>query len=174
MVRRKKDWQRSRVYGWEAAATAGASERRTLAGVEQAQALVDAIWKREARRYGVHYWAPPDVTLARPGGVRAWARLTRRVIQLPDWALNPWSVFHETAHFLNMGRSYGHGPRFVGILIGVAHRAAMFPVPYLLDEARRQGVKVSVRAVGKFDPSVTYFLDADRGAAMMEALKDDI
>lgn len=56
-------------------------------------------------------------------------------------------ILHEVAHRLDPGGK--HGPRFVGILIGLLSRHAGYNAESLLRLAKEGGLRVSVQSIGR-------------------------
>jgi hypothetical protein len=105
---RVRDFQRARVYRWEALHVfPHAGERLTLGAC---RALVEQAYRwREAPGGADPSWAPPRVT---DGRGRRHACGSREVIKLPRWARTRAVVLHECAHGM---ADDGHGPKFVGV-----------------------------------------------------------
>ncbi|MEZ5848208.1 MAG: hypothetical protein R3C70_15780 [Geminicoccaceae bacterium] len=129
---RPRDFQRSRVYGWE---------RRFVMplacdpmGLDACRALVlDVYLLCEADRCEERGWKPPEVT---DGRGRRHACGSRAVIKLPRWARTKAVVLHECAHGL---AADAHGPEFVRVYIGLLETFAGFERVYLertLNEAK--------------------------------------
>ena len=153
-----RDSQRSKVYAWETIASKqrrfvrenapGANsifqaEFETLA---QCEDFLRGVWSTERGRYGRAGVAMPTVERPSWGQRRAYAHHDHR-ITLPRHTRSRWVILHEAAHLLNPGRE-AHGPRFVGILIGLLARHAGYEAEELLASAAEQGVRVDARSVG--------------------------
>jgi hypothetical protein len=148
-----RDFQRSKVYAWERQA----AERfgfqfympRDGAGVvtmDQVAAFVAKVWRSERGRYGKAKWPVPE--LADGGGTRRASGSSRR-LNLPRWSRSPWVMCHEIAHGLDMRSRRGwHGPRFVGVLIGLAARHCGQDADALVHLAEEMGVHVDTRSIG--------------------------
>ena len=143
---RPRDNQRSRVYAWERRASAGAIYRATMPTMDEVSAFLLPIWRTERGRYGMARHRPPELTHARWGQRRALA-YDHHLIALPLWARNPWVALHELAHRLTPDDE-AHGPRFVGVLIGLLARHAGYDAQDLLESAEASGVRVYRRAIG--------------------------
>lgn len=154
----QRDQQRSRVYAWEKAASAKLtrmmdgqvgvhrhhdSEFETIA---QCSDFLAPIWVSERGRY--RRARVPMPTIERPswGQRRALAHWDHR-ITLPKWARNRWVILHEAAHRLTPGDE-AHGPRFVGVLIGLLARHGGYDANELMATADEAGVKYHVRSIG--------------------------
>jgi hypothetical protein len=150
MTRNSRDNQRSKVYAWERAAvrelgnrTLGDAEFDTLGECEQ-WAL--PIWRKERGRVGLARVAAPAIERPSWGQRRALAHDDHR-ITLPRWARSRWVILHELAHRLTP-RDEAHGPRFVGVLIGLVSRWLEYDANQLMRLADERGVRYYVRSVG--------------------------
>lgn len=147
----KRDTQRKAVYRWERFA------RPDIHGeamsFDEVTALVTRTWRAERGRYGQPKVPPPSIADGR-GTSNARGGYGR--LNMPRWARNPWVIMHEVAHALghsNMlssrqNRCAWHGPRFVGILIGLACRHIGEDCDRLTALADEHGVKYDVRSIG--------------------------
>ena len=138
-----RDFQRSRVYAWERAACGDALWSGTMT-VQECEEMVRRVWQTERGRYGLARRPPPQVVAGRG------ARGSVRRIALGHWARNPWVVLHELAHGLcdRVEPRGAHGPRFVGILIGLLCRHLSRDRDELLPLAYECGLHVYERAIG--------------------------
>jgi putative metallohydrolase (TIGR04338 family) len=144
---RKRDTQRSRVYTWERRAHPPIhSQDERFQSVEDCAAYMLPIWRSERGRYGLPNKAPPEIARPHRGQRRALAHSSHK-ITLPRWARNEWVMLHELAHRLTP-RDAGHGPRFVGVLIGLLARHAGQDADELMALADEMGVKYHVRSIG--------------------------
>jgi hypothetical protein len=154
----QRDRQRSRVYAWEKAASTNLtrmvdgqvgihrhtySEFETLA---QCSEFLAPIWAAERGRYGRSRVPMPTIERPSWGQRSALAHWDHR-ITLPKWARNRWVILHEAAHRLTPGDE-AHGPRFVGVLIGLLARHGGYDAYELMAAADEAGVKYHVRSVG--------------------------
>lgn len=161
-----RDSQRSKVYAWENACVAQLAhdsiydaEFKTL---EECADYATPVWNSERGRLGRAKILAPRIerpargqrsALAHLGDGRQfkageWRRDGGR-ITLPRWARSRWVILHELAHRLNAGHDgAGHGPRFVGILIGLVARHLEYDATQLMALADEMGVKYHVRAIG--------------------------
>lgn len=142
---RPRDSQRSRVYAWDKAVNGGSTEGSLE--IEEIEALVKRIWRAERGRYGHAAAAIPAVHDGR-GRRRPGSSRTRHAILLPRWCRSEWMVAHELAHLLDTRANAAHGPRFVGILMGIASRHLGRDLNELQARADELGVKYFTRAVG--------------------------
>lgn len=143
----RRDTQKSRVYAWERAVTKGACYRQTIKTVDEVAAWLQPIWRAERGRYGRAKVPMPEIRPAHWGQRSAIAY--SRSISLPLWARNPWVILHEAAHVLNRKEgAASHGPRFVGILIGLVCRHLGHDANDLMAAADEMGVTYDVRSVG--------------------------
>jgi hypothetical protein len=103
------------------------------------------IWRAERGRYGRASASEPAIVRPHRGQRRALAHYDGR-ISLPRWSRSPWVVLHELAHHLALGDH--HGPRFVGVLIGLVCRHLNYHSTDLMQIADQHGVKYAVRSIG--------------------------
>lgn len=145
-----RDNQRSRCYAWENAAVArlGSSSkfRPDFTKLEECQAFADPIWRAERGRVGLARQVAPSIERPNRGQQRALAHHDHR-ITLPRWARSRWVILHELAHRLTPADE-AHGPRFVGVLIGLVCRHLDYDAPALMVLASEFGVKFHVRSIG--------------------------
>jgi hypothetical protein len=144
---RKRDNQKSLVYQWEAGASSRAiyqSEWDTIAEVE---AWLRPIWRAERGRYGRAKADYPTLHHGHWGQRRALAYHSHDRISLPRWSRNKWVALHEMAHLLTP-RDEAHGPRFVGVLMGLLARHAGYDVDELMASADAAGVRYHARSIG--------------------------
>ncbi|WP_070401296.1 hypothetical protein [Hydrogenophaga sp. PML113] len=142
---RLRDNQQSRVYRCEAKASKtlrrldGASwtvHRHTESEFDTLQECADflnPIWRRERGRYALAGQVAHPIERPSWGQRSALAHRDHR-ITLPRWARNRWVILHEAAHRLCPANE-DHGPRFVGVLIGLLARYAGYDVQELMGEA---------------------------------------
>lgn len=114
LARRPRDFQRARVYRWEAEHVfPQAGERLSL---QQCRALVEAAYRWREQPGPDSAWAPPRVT---DGRGRRHACGSREVIKLPRWARTRAIVLHECAHGMADDQ---HGPKFVGVYVALLEK----------------------------------------------------
>lgn len=147
---RPRDNQRSRVYAWERAVSLKLKGRTLYQGefnsLEQCEAFMLPIWRAERGRLGLAKVVAP--TLARNlWGQRKATASEFHVIKLPRWARSRWVILHEMAHRLTP-TDEAHGPRFVGVLIGLAARWLEYDAHQLMALADELGVRYYVRSIG--------------------------
>lgn len=144
---RIRDRQRARVYAWEAA-----QRRRFGAGavmpLETGQALVASIWKAERARYGLGRMPAPDLSGGHGPQRRGLAFIHDHRLSIPTYRLTPWVICHEVAHLLTGAKHEAHGPRFVGILIGLLARHVDYDAGELLVSAQLARLRVSPQSIG--------------------------
>ena len=105
-TRRQRDFQRQRVYAWEAAMLAPTRGGKLSLGA--CERLIDEAFRWHERPSPLDgSWSPPRLG---DGRGRRHACGSREVIKLPRWARTRTIVLHECAH--GMSRD-GHGPAFV-------------------------------------------------------------
>ncbi len=144
---RGRDKQRSRVYAFERAATKSQIYRSTWETLDECERFLRPIWRAERGRLGLARVDMPSVVRPHRGQRRALANDYEFKISLPRWARNPWVVLHEAAHHLTR-RDEAHGPRFVGVLIGLVARHDGRDAAELMALADEMGVKYHVRSIG--------------------------
>ena len=142
---RGRDNQRSKVYAWERKIK-GYHRAPTWTTIDEVVAFAKPVWNAERGRYGLGGQAMPLFQPASWGQRNALAMHDHR-IKLPRWARQEPVVLHEMAHRLTP-RDEAHGPRFVGVLIGLLSRHAGYVAEELMALADEMGVKYHVRAVG--------------------------
>lgn len=158
---RFRDQQRSRLYAWErdmatkaARAVEGELVRSKslfvpddeLHDLASCQAYVDRVWKAERARYGQGRRQPPVVVRPSWGQRRAIAHAYHQ-ISLPRTVRNRWMILHEVAHRLTPDDE-PHGPRFLGVLIGLLHRHAGYDADELLASAQEARLRVKPQSLG--------------------------
>jgi hypothetical protein len=103
---RPRDFQRRRVYDWEAAVLAPVAGRKL--SLPACERLIEEVFRWHERPAAADgSWRPPTLG---DGRGRRHACGSREVIKLPRWARTRVIVLHECAH--GMSRD-GHGPAFV-------------------------------------------------------------
>lgn len=144
---RIRDRQRAKVYAWESAQRRrfGAGDTMTL---DAGQALVASIWKAERARYGLGRKHVPELTGGHGPQRRGLAFIYGHRMSIPDHSLKPWVICHEVAHLLTGPKHEAHGPRFVGILIGLLARHATYDAVELLASAQLAKLRVSPQSIG--------------------------
>lgn len=147
---RGRDRQRSRVYAWEREVCArllgrsiGTPDYDTI---PECEAYAKPIWRAERGRVGLARQHAPDIERPHWGQRRALAHHDHR-ITLPRWARNRWVILHELAHRLTP-TDEAHGPRFVGVLMGLVARWLDLDAQELMELADRHGVLYYVRSIG--------------------------
>jgi hypothetical protein len=135
-----RDYQRTRVYRWEAEHVFPLAGRRL--DLAFCRALVLEVYRfAEADRVHLPGWRPPVVT---DGRGRRHACGSREVIKLPRWARTVAVVLHECAHGLAPDR---HGPLFVGVYVELLVRFAGLSRRHLLATLARAGIDVEPEAL---------------------------
>ena len=115
-AKRPRDFQRARVYRWEAAHVfPQAGEPLSLAAC---RGLVETVFRWAECPGDDAGWRPPLVT---DGRGRRHACGSREAIKLPRWARTRAVVLHECAHGLARDM---HGPEFVAVYVGLLERFA--------------------------------------------------
>lgn len=114
--------------------------------LDEVTAWATPIWRSERGRYGRAHVPVPAIQRPAWGQGRAYAFAGTHRITLPKWTRGPWMVLHELAHLLV--NSHGHGPRFVGALIGLVCRHLQYDAGELMQTGDDCGVKYDVRSIG--------------------------
>jgi hypothetical protein len=143
---RKRDTQRSKVYAWEMSAIDPLHWISVFENTHDASEWIAPIWRAERGRVGLSGQLAPTLVAAHGRQRRPKAHSNHR-ITLPKWATSHWVLLHELAHRLTPGD--GHGPRFVGVLIGLGCRYLDLDAQSLMASADAGGVKYSVRSIGR-------------------------
>lgn len=145
-----RDNQRSRVYAWERAVIGSDFYTPDFETLDQCEEFLHPIWRAERGRYGHAKAKPPVISRNLWGQRSATASLWGHELKLPRWSRSRWVILHETAHLLIRGNRRGgdHGPRFVGVLIGLAARHLGHDAQRLVDLACEHGVDVDIRSIG--------------------------
>lgn len=139
-VHRPRDFQRARVYRWEAEHVfPHAGERLSLAAC---RTLVEAAYRWREQPGLDLVWAPPQVT---DGRGRRHACGSREVIKLPRWARTRAIVLHECAHGMADDQ---HGPKFVGVYVTLLAQFGGIGADYLFTTLRKEGIRAE-----QLDPS---------------------
>lgn len=141
-MRRPRDSQRSRVYAWER--SLGALDGPMA--IDVCRDMVARVWMAERARYAEDGRMPaPKVVNKRSG---AHANPWTHTVAFSERARTPWIVCHEVSHLLQSRSESWHGPRFVGILIGLLSRHLGHCHLELLRSAKRDSIKVDARSIG--------------------------
>ena len=132
------DFQRSRVYRWEAGHVLPHSTEPI--SLDACRALVrEAYLWAEAPIARTAGWAPPEVT---DGRGRRHASGSREVIKLPRWARTRPVVLHECAHGLARDK---HGPEFVAVYLDLLERFLGLGRAGLVASLTAEGVRFAPR-----------------------------
>jgi hypothetical protein len=130
-----RDFQRARVYRWEAEHVfPHAGERLSL---ERCRTLVEAAYRWHEEPGADPAWAPPAVT---DGRGRRHACGSRAAIKLPRWARTRAVVLHECAHGMADDQ---HGPGFVAAYVELLARFAGLDGARLRASLAAAGVRVA-------------------------------
>jgi len=159
-----RDSQRSRVYAWERRVK-DYHRPPTWRTIEEVVAWAEPVWRAERGRYGHASKALPLFRSASWGQRSAIAHYDHS-ISLPLWARQGPVVLHEMAHRLQLDGHAGHGPRFVGIQIGLLARHLGYDAEELMALAEEMGVRYHVRSVG----SVPVISQSER---VLRAVRED-
>jgi hypothetical protein len=137
------------VYAWERAvvrATGADIYAPDFDTLEECEAFMNPIWRAERGRVGLAKWRAPELSRNLWGQRRATAGANHE-IKLPKWARSQWVILHEMAHRLTPADE-AHGPRYVGVLIGLVCRHLGYDANRLMALADEGGVKYHVRSIG--------------------------
>ena len=146
---RGRDNQRSKCYAWERAVAEQEGHsiyEPDFKTVDECAAWAAPIWRKERGRVGLAKAAAPSIERPSWGQRSALAHGDHR-ITLPRWARNRWVILHEMAHRLTP-KDEAHGPRFVGVLMGLAARWMDCDADTMMRAADEAGVKYHVRSIG--------------------------
>jgi len=162
-MRRPRDNQRSKVYRWQDRVRLPCETFKTL---EECEAYLRPIWRAERGRYG-HARVPLPIIERPAWGQRSAIAHEDHRITLPRWARKPDTILHEAAHRLTPADE-GHGPRFVGVLIGLMCRHLGYDADTLMAAADAMGVKYHVRSIGSVP-----VIARGPSAAVARAIRDE-
>ena len=136
-----RDFQRARVYRWEAEHVfPRAGDRLSL---ERCRALVEAAYRWREEPGADPAWAPPAVT---DGRGRRHACGSRAAIKLPRWARTRAVVLHECAHGMADDQ---HGPGFVAAYVELLVRFAGLDGARLRATLATTGVRVALEPAAR-------------------------
>lgn len=134
--KRPRDFQRRRVYAWEAAVLR--PEAGPFLSLAACAELIEAAYRwHERPAAGDSAWRPPRLG---DGRGRRHACGSREVIKLPRWARTRIIVLHECAHGMSAD---GHGPAFVAAYVALLCAFAGHDRAALVASLRRHGVKIA-------------------------------
>ena len=136
----QRDWQRSRVYGWENRVIA--PRDRSLVPFPAAQGMVNAIWLEMGLRY------PPRVEHLPAQARTRVADADRLTLRLPR-LIPSWCLLHEIAHAVSAthdGHTDGHGPVFMGLYVQLLGRYLRLDEAELLRSLEQAGLQVLAEA----------------------------
>jgi putative metallohydrolase (TIGR04338 family) len=160
-----RDNQRSKVYAWERACVQQLAhsgfydaEFKTL---EECAEYAAPIWAKERGRVGRSNIRAPKIERPNRGQRSALAhsgdgwdyvgagehKRNGGRITLPRWARSRWVILHELTHRLTP-RDEAHGPRFVGVLMGLVSRWLDYDATQLMNLADEMSVRYYVRSIG--------------------------
>lgn len=147
-MRTNRDFQRERVYAWERQVGSDEDWHPVFATLQECQSWLGPIWAKERGRYGRPNVPAPLIERPSWGQQKALAYGNDR-ITLPRWARSHWVILHEAAHRLaHRHKDVAHGPRFVGVLIGLVCRHLDYDAQELMRQADAAGVRYDVRCIG--------------------------
>jgi hypothetical protein len=136
------------VYEWERRQNPGGIIWTQTMTIEEVEEFVKPIWRKERGRYGKSAWKKAPMIVAQKSGTGARAFGDHKLV-FSKSCRNAYVALHELAHALNRRDKAGHGPRFVGILIGLLARHLGRDADTLLATAYEMGVKVDTRSIGR-------------------------
>lgn len=132
---RPRDFQRARVYRWEAEhVLPRLAEPMSLSAC---RALIEAAYRWREAPGADPDWAPPRLT---DGRGRRHACGSRAVIKLPRWARTRAIVMHECAHGMADDQ---HGPCFVAVYVALLARFGGLDAAPLKASLAAAGVRIA-------------------------------
>lgn len=134
-----RDSQKQKVYDWENEHVSPLDEN--WVPFEQAQSIVDYIWKNEGLKF------PPKVRPL-PSQARKEGCANRLYLQLPP-KTKTWIIIHELCHSLTStfdGTSNLHGALFMGLYIQLLSRYLNADYTFLRTTSENAGLKVQPNA----------------------------
>lgn len=147
---RSRDNQKSKVYAWERRCVRELAHSSLydpeFSKLEECIEFAEPIWRKERGRVGLAKHAAPTIERPHRGQRSALAYADHR-ITLPRWARSRWVILHELCHRLTP-RDEAHGPRFVGVLMGLVCRHMDYDATQLMALAEEMGVNYYVRSIG--------------------------
>jgi hypothetical protein len=142
-----RDVQRSRVYAWERRIFDRAIWTATLT-LEELERFVNRVWRSERGRMGQARRPAPVVAARRGSSAEAFSNAWGPgLMYFGSHCRNQIVALHEMSHCLTP-RDQSHGPRFVGVLIGLYCRHLDMDANVLMALADEMNVKYHVRSIG--------------------------
>jgi hypothetical protein len=137
--KKPRDFQRTRVYRWEAAHVLPHAAQPLSLGA--CRTLVGTVFR----------WADRPAPIVTDGRGRRHACGSPEAIKLPRWARTPAIVLHECAHGLARDM---HGPEFVATYVELLARFAGFNADELRASLERSKVAVAPpSSTGRLNPA---------------------
>jgi len=113
---RVRDSQRSAVYEWERKAIKDfAPLLKRQCAKQEAQALVEKVWREQAARVGQRITRPPSLRFRSRSGLCSFYYRHKHQIAISGTSV--WLILHELAHSLNCDNVAPHGARYMAIYI---------------------------------------------------------
>jgi hypothetical protein len=142
-----RDVQRSRVYAWERKVFDRAIWTATMT-LEELESFVKTVWRSERGRMGQAKREHPMVASRRGSSASAFSNAWGRSrMEFGTHCHNRIVALHEISHCLTP-RDQSHGPRFVGVLIGLYCRHLDMNANELMALADEMGVNYHIRSIG--------------------------
>lgn len=133
-----RDYQQQRVYDWEAMTVPDGH----MVQFNQAQSLVDYIWKSERLTH------PPQVEPIHSNTTKSAGKADRFTVYLQP-VVTLKCLIHELAHSMTSdidGSSAMHGPLFVGVYAQLLERYLKVPMPVTLYTCKKHNVDIMIGA----------------------------
>jgi hypothetical protein len=138
----KRDFQRQKVYDWEAKYIE--PQDKSKVDFESAQKIVDYVWAQEGLSYSPKVVELPKQTK------RACAKANRTRVLLPrEGTVSTATLLHELAHSMTMthdDEGDRHGEKFAGIYMQLLDRYLKIPLVVSMHTAAKMKVKYDTTA----------------------------
>jgi hypothetical protein len=138
-----RDYQKQRVYDWQSSIPSGGEIR-----FENAQAIVDHIWKSEGLAF------PPQVTPIHSNTTK-WAGKANRLQVWLRPVVTLRTILHKLAHCMSMEmddshETIAHGPWFMGLYMKLIAKYLNVPLPIMFYTANKDHVEFDINAYPLF------------------------
>jgi len=141
-----RDFQRSKVYGWETKIISPLD--KSLIDYNDIQSIVDYIWKNEGYLY------PPKVVPLAKQNKKAFAMGSRKKLYfIENKGCPTWVVLHEISHSISSRFEYfsdRHGSDFMGIYIKLVAKYLNISFVMLTYTAETAELKYNLSAKAAF------------------------
>ena len=131
-----KDYQRSKVYKWEAEHLY--SMDRQIVPFSQIQAIVNWVWEDMGLKF------PPIVKVLPKQATTIAGDATRTVVRFQEEGVATRTILHELAHSMTAGiegKGHQHNEYFVGMYMVLLEKYMKIDMLYLWYTAEKNGVK---------------------------------